>query len=106
IVAADDDRWGEVGHAFVVPAPGQSPSTEELRKFLLGRLAKYKVPKYFDIVSDLPRTGSGKVHKVSLRSADPLGAHSPGCPRARPLPLTHPTSEHALHSNSYPSTPT
>jgi fatty-acyl-CoA synthase len=78
IVAADDDRWGEVGHAFVVPAPGQSPSTEELRKFLLGRLAKYKVPKYFDIVSDLPRTGSGKVHKVSLRSADPLGAHSPG----------------------------
>lgn len=76
IVAADDQRWGEVGHAFVVPTAGQSPNTEELRAFLTERLAKYKVPKYFDIVDSLPRTGSGKVHKVSLRRTNALGAHS------------------------------
>src|SRR5699024_2487541 len=76
IVAAADERWGEVGHAFVVPTAGQDPSAEELREFLLDRLAKYKVPKYFDIVSDLPRTGSGKVHKVSLRGADTDTKHT------------------------------
>ncbi|WP_205677692.1 acyl-CoA synthetase [Brevibacterium aurantiacum] len=90
VVAAADERWGEVGHAFVivsVPETGAGadagadsaaspPTGEELREFLLTRLAKYKVPKYFDLVDELPRTGSGKVHKVSLRTTGGLGAHS------------------------------
>ncbi|RBP66061.1 fatty-acyl-CoA synthase [Brevibacterium sanguinis] len=74
VVAAGDERWGEVGHAFVVAAPDTDP--EDLRAFLLTRLAKYKVPKHFDIVDSLPRTGSGKVHKVTLRRTGALGAHS------------------------------
>ena len=78
IVAAADERWGEVGHAFVVPARAETPTFEELREFLLTRLAKYKVPKYFDIVADLPRTDSGKVHKVSLRRTGAQRAHSSG----------------------------
>ena len=76
VVAADDEKWGEVGHAFVVPAPQTAPTGQELRAFLTERLAKYKVPKFFDIVDSLPRTGSGKVHKVSLRRTNALGAHS------------------------------
>ena len=81
VVAAGDDRWGEVGHAFVITdtseaRPGVPPTAEDLRDFLLTRLAKYKVPKYFDLVDELPRTGSGKVHKVSLRTTGGLGAHS------------------------------
>nr|WP_245162227.1 long-chain fatty acid--CoA ligase [Brevibacterium marinum] len=84
VVAANDDRWGEVGHAFVILAASEAgadaaaspPTSEELREFLLTRLAKYKVPKYFDLVDELPRTGSGKVHKVSLRTTGGLGAHS------------------------------
>jgi len=78
IVAAADDRWGEVGHAFVVAADAHTPAPEELREFLLTRLAKYKVPKHFDIVDSLPRTGSGKVHKGTLRRTGPLGAHGTG----------------------------
>jgi fatty-acyl-CoA synthase len=67
IVAEPDERWGEVGHAFIVPSPDASPTAEELRDFLLPKLAKYKVPKYFSVVESLPRTGSGKVHKTALR---------------------------------------
>jgi fatty-acyl-CoA synthase len=76
VVAAADEKWGEVGHAFVVAAPQTAPTPEELRAFLTERLAKYKVPKFFDIVDSLPRTGSGKVNKVPLRRTQALGAHS------------------------------
>ncbi|WP_219922024.1 acyl-CoA synthetase [Brevibacterium oceani] len=79
VVAAADERWGEVGHAFIVlssESQAQHPSASDLRDFLLTRLAKYKVPQYFDFVDSFPRTGSGKVHKVSLRTTGSLGAHS------------------------------
>lgn len=79
VVAASDERWGEVGRAFVVTIP-DAPAPEtlavELREFLRTRLAGYKVPKYFEFVDSLPRTGSGKIHKVSLRGSVGLGAHS------------------------------
>ncbi|WP_211168083.1 long-chain fatty acid--CoA ligase [Brevibacterium sp. 'Marine'] len=77
VVAAADERWGEVGHAFIVAADSDTrPTPDELSDYLIARLAKYKVPKYFSLVDELPRTGSGKIHKVSLRAADGLGAHS------------------------------
>jgi fatty-acyl-CoA synthase len=40
---------------------------EELREFLLTRLAKYKIPRYVTFVDDLPKTGSGKIQKLRLR---------------------------------------
>jgi hypothetical protein len=84
VVAAADERWGEVGHAFIVAAESETrPTPDELSDFLLARLAKYKVPKYFSLVDELPRTGSGKIHKVSLRSGDALGAHSSPAPTTR-----------------------
>ena len=91
VVAAADERWGEVGHAFIVvsaEAGSQPPSTAKLREFLLARLAKYKVPQYFDFVESLPRTGSGKVHKVSLRTTGGLGAHANTSPSDPTTPNT------------------
>ena len=67
VVGVPDARWGEVGRAFVRYAAGGGPSPEELREFLLARLAKYKVPVHVDVVRRLPRTGSGKVRKAELR---------------------------------------
>ncbi|MEU8354229.1 AMP-binding protein, partial [Streptomyces sp. NPDC048845] len=67
VVGVPDERWGEAGRAFVVLRPGSGTSHEELRSFLAGRLAKYKVPVHFDTVDSLPRTGSGKVIKQRLR---------------------------------------
>ncbi|MDF2705947.1 MAG: p-hydroxycinnamoyl-CoA synthetase [Nonomuraea muscovyensis] len=68
VVGVPDERWGEVGHAFVVPRPDTHVTGGELRDFLLDRLAKYKIPRYVDLVDDLPRTGSGKVRKWDLRT--------------------------------------
>ncbi|TQM78815.1 fatty-acyl-CoA synthase [Saccharothrix saharensis] len=67
VVGVPDPRWGEVGRAFVRPASGRGPTRDELRAFLLPRLAKYKVPVHFDLVDHLPRTASGKVRKAALR---------------------------------------
>lgn len=67
VVGVPDAQWGEVGRAFVVRRPAVDVTEEELRGFLLERLAKYKIPRYFELVNDLPRTGSGKIHKPGLR---------------------------------------
>ncbi|MEV8441373.1 long-chain fatty acid--CoA ligase [Actinosynnema sp. NPDC051121] len=67
VVGVPDPRWGEVGRAFVRYADRGGPTRDELRAFLLTRLAKYKVPRHIDVVTHLPRTSSGKVRKSDLR---------------------------------------
>jgi fatty-acyl-CoA synthase len=67
VVGVPDERWGEVGRAFVVCRPGEQVSREELREFLLPRLAKYKIPAYVEVMAALPRTASGKIQKAGLR---------------------------------------
>jgi fatty-acyl-CoA synthase len=67
VIGVPDEKWGEVGKAFLVLRPGADLDPEELRGFLLGRLAKYKIPAHFQAVTGLPRTASGKVQKAKLR---------------------------------------
>jgi fatty-acyl-CoA synthase len=67
VVAAPDERWGEVPVAFVTAAGGESPEQEELQEFARGRLARFKVPKRIEVVDELPKTGTGKIQKFLLR---------------------------------------
>jgi acyl-CoA synthetase (AMP-forming)/AMP-acid ligase II len=68
VVGVPDEKWGEVGRAFIVFLPGERVDPAELRVFLGSRLARYKIPAYLDVVDDLPRTGSNKVRKAPLRA--------------------------------------
>ncbi len=68
IIGVADDKWGEVGQAFVVPRPGYSPSSGDLEQFCRERLAKFKVPKYFKLVEALPKNDTGKINRVALKS--------------------------------------
>ncbi|WP_181767520.1 acyl-CoA synthetase [Streptomyces albidus (ex Kaewkla and Franco 2022)] len=72
VVGVPHEKWGQVGRAFVTLRSGAEVSGGELRAFLEGRLAKYKVPAHFEQVDALPRTGSGKIQKQKLRGI-PLG---------------------------------
>ncbi len=64
VVGVPDARWGEVGMAAIVL---KSPvSEEDLRSFLKGRLASYKVPKFFYFTQELPKSGPGKILKTEL----------------------------------------
>ncbi len=67
VLGVPDERWGEVGHAFVEARPGATVDGGELLTFLQGRLARFKQPKRV-VVGELPRTASGKIDKVALRA--------------------------------------
>ncbi len=66
VVGVPDPRWGEVGHAYVVPAPGVSLDEEALRTWGRERLASFKLPRHFVPVETLPRTDTGKVQTHRL----------------------------------------
>lgn len=68
VIGIADARWGEVGRAYVILVPGGSADLEALIAHCQGLIARYKVPKEFRFVTELPRTGSGKVMKHILRS--------------------------------------
>ena len=67
VIGVPDDRWGEAAKALAVLHPGASVTTEELRQFLRGRIADFKIPKTFEFQDELPRTPSGKILKRELR---------------------------------------
>ncbi|HKU02651.1 MAG TPA: long-chain fatty acid--CoA ligase, partial [Arthrobacter sp.] len=67
VIGVPDDKWGEVPQAIVTLREGESLSAEQLRSFLDGRLARYKIPKSMVVVEDMPRTASGKIRKMELR---------------------------------------
>jgi len=71
VIGVPDDRLGEVGHAFVVPAPGCSPTAEEVIAFARERIANFKVPRAVTVVSELPHTPLGKVQKFRLAAPVP-----------------------------------
>jgi acyl-CoA synthetase (AMP-forming)/AMP-acid ligase II len=68
VVGVPDERLGEVGKAYVIPAPGHDLSAEDVLAHCRERLANYKVPRYVELRDELPRTPSGKILKRLLRS--------------------------------------
>jgi fatty-acyl-CoA synthase len=68
VVAAPDEKWGEVPVAVVVRKPGSTLSVAELQNFLQQRLGKYKLPRIIEFVEEqLPKTGTGKIRKMVIR---------------------------------------
>jgi acyl-CoA synthetase (AMP-forming)/AMP-acid ligase II len=77
VVGGPDPVLGEIGVAFVVPAPGAVPTLEELRAWCSARLADYKSPDRLRPMAELPLTPMGKVDKRALSElaelAEPTG---------------------------------
>ncbi|MEU7957061.1 class I adenylate-forming enzyme family protein [Micromonospora humida] len=69
VIGVPDPRWDEVPKAFVILRDGATGTAEELRAHCLAELARYKVPRYVQLVTSLPRNDSGKVLKKALREA-------------------------------------
>jgi fatty-acyl-CoA synthase len=64
VIAIADEKWGEVGIAFVV---AHEVSDTDLIEFLNARVSRLKIPRRFIFVDALPRTPYGKVLKEELR---------------------------------------
>ncbi|MFL6024120.1 MAG: class I adenylate-forming enzyme family protein [Marmoricola sp.] len=63
-----DDRWGEIGCAVIVRAPGSQLDEDDVIAFCKDRLARFKVPRrvVFLDAEELPTTATGKVQKFKL----------------------------------------
>jgi len=68
MIGVPDARLGEVGHVFVVRAPGSTLTAEEVLRWSKTNLAGYKVPRGVTFVDALPLNTTGKVMKPSLRA--------------------------------------
>jgi o-succinylbenzoate---CoA ligase len=66
-VGRADAQWQEAVVAVVVLRDGAAADADELRRHCAEALAGYKVPKRFEFVAELPRTGSGKLMRRGLR---------------------------------------
>ncbi len=66
VIGVKDAKWGEVGKAFVTMKPGCSFSESLLREHCANHLAKFKVPRYFEVLDELPKNGSGKIDRKNL----------------------------------------
>jgi fatty-acyl-CoA synthase len=69
VVGVPDERWGEVGLAYITTHPETPLDETTVRTHLEQRLAKFKRPQYVRFVDVLPRTATGKLQKAKLREA-------------------------------------
>jgi acetyl-CoA synthetase len=72
VFGVPDEARGQVVAAAVVLQPGAAASDElvhELQEHVRGETAPYKYPRRIWFVDELPKTTSGKIHRVALRSA-------------------------------------
>ncbi len=67
VVAAPDEKWGEVPKAIVVLKPGQTATVDELMAHCKANLAGFKMPKSIEFRDTLPKGGTGKILKANLR---------------------------------------
>lgn len=72
VVAAPDDKWGEIPCAFVELKPGAVGDPAVLESHCRAHLAGFKIPRRYEF-GPLPRTATGKIRKFALRArlADP-----------------------------------
>lgn len=68
VVGIPDERWGEVGCAFLQATPGHTLDGAAIKAALEGRLARFKRPKKIVVLDELPRIGSGKIDKKTLKA--------------------------------------
>ncbi|MCD9616503.1 AMP-binding protein [Chryseobacterium gleum] len=67
IIGVPSEKFGEEVMAWVKVRKGFTITAEELQEYCKGRIAHYKVPKYWKFVDEFPMTISGKIRKVEMR---------------------------------------
>jgi fatty-acyl-CoA synthase len=88
VVGVPDDRWGEVGCAFVVAEPGADVDLEVLMAACREGLARFKVPRFLFALDteSVPQTPTGKVQKFKLV---PMARELIGSDTGASVPVLH-----------------
>ena len=73
VIGREDREWGEVVVAYIVSNGDVAPQVSALDEYCLERMARFKRPKDYRFVSELPKNNYGKVLKTELRTRDAAG---------------------------------
>jgi fatty-acyl-CoA synthase len=74
VIGRADEKWQEVPVAYIIARQGFTPDPAEIERFCLAELARYKVPREYVLVSELPRNALGKVQHFRLKELIAEGA--------------------------------
>jgi fatty-acyl-CoA synthase len=66
VIGIADEKWGEVGRAFIVLKEGAMLNIDDVLEHCGRNLARFKVPKTVRFVKELPHNATGKVTKHAL----------------------------------------
>lgn len=72
VIGVPDDVMGQAIKAFVVPKEGKPVEADGLMAYCAEKMPRYMVPKYFELLENLPQTTSGKVDYPALRRREGL----------------------------------
>lgn len=86
VIGIPHPEWGEEVVAFIVPAVGANISTQELDDMCLQHIARFKRPRRYVFVDDLPKNNYGKVLKTALRQQLRDGASTDVFPNGGRMP--------------------
>lgn len=67
VVGVPDPKYGEQVLACIRVKPGEALTEEEVLEYCHGKIARFKIPRYIQIVDEYPMTASGKIQKFKLR---------------------------------------
>jgi len=67
VIGIPDRKYGEEVMAWVRLKDGEMATAEEFKEFCKGKIAHYKIPRFFKFVTDYPMTISGKIQKYRMR---------------------------------------
>ncbi|WP_235581677.1 AMP-binding enzyme [Rhodococcus sp. Leaf278] len=67
VFGVPDEKWGESAVAAITVVEGASVALDSIADALGGRLARYKIPKRYILVDEIPRNPTGKIRNNELR---------------------------------------
>ncbi len=69
VIGVPDKDYGEEIMACIILQPGETSSEEEIKEFVRTHMAKHKIPRYVDFVTEFPMNAAGKILKYKMREA-------------------------------------
>ncbi len=67
VVGVPDIKYGEEVIAYIRLREAEEMTPEEVKEYCQGKIARYKIPRYVQIIDEFPMTASGKIQKYKLR---------------------------------------
>lgn len=67
VIGVPDEGLGEEIMACIILKEGETMTEQEMKDYVLSHMAKHKVPKYIDFVTEFPMNVAGKILKYKMR---------------------------------------